>query len=36
MVAGLVAFALAWRFTLGRGPLEALLRSASLKVARID
>ncbi|WP_420746338.1 DUF418 domain-containing protein [Ornithinimicrobium sp. Y1847] len=36
MVGSLIVFALVWRFTLGRGPLEALLRSVSVRAARVE
>lgn len=36
LVGILVGFALMWRSTLGRGPLETLLRAVSVRAARID
>ena len=36
MVGSIMLFALAWRFTLGRGPLEALLRTVSVRAASIE
>lgn len=36
MVGGLMVFALIWRYAVGRGPLEALLRSVSLRAATIE